>query len=313
LYLLIYAIWEESLLRQEASMSMRLFMLRVVFYFMHEMHFAIHQLRGQRTLRVAEKKTAHSSYVTVATLSKLKRMILTVLGQVYAINFFPHRLGLDRIGSHVEENYIGTIRQRCCSNNQAETMFRAVARLAFVKPRLPALGYRPQLSSRANLGGVRMSEDGMSTQPAEVSPFQIVHSILCGLGHEIRRPDAGIVPFEQEVQWILHLAVTPPPGSGHFCGDATVSQILTRLIVVRSQCSLTEEEQALSSAKVHRTRTWTMYDLESLEEAIEEGKRDFSELGAQFPNKPVKYAQNKYRELLRFESSRRPWTFDEGH
>jgi hypothetical protein len=39
LYLLIYAIWEESLLRQELSMSMRLFMLQVVFYSMYEMHF----------------------------------------------------------------------------------------------------------------------------------------------------------------------------------------------------------------------------------------------------------------------------------
>jgi hypothetical protein len=59
---------------------------------------------------VTEKKTAPSSHITVVILSKLKRMILTVLGQVYAINFFPHRLGLDRIGSHVEENYIGIIR-----------------------------------------------------------------------------------------------------------------------------------------------------------------------------------------------------------
>jgi hypothetical protein len=190
LYLLIYAIWEKSLLRQELLMSMRLFMLQVVFYFMYEMHFAIHQLKEQRTLRATEKKTAHSSRVTVATLSKLKRMILTVLGRIYVVNFFPHRLGLDRIGSHVEENYTGIIIQRCCSNNQAETVFRVVARLEFVKSRLSAFGYRSQLSSRANLGGVRIVEDGISTQPAEVSPLQIVHSILYGLGHDVRRADA---------------------------------------------------------------------------------------------------------------------------
>jgi hypothetical protein len=272
LYLLIYAIWEESLLHQELSMSMRLFLLQVVFYFMYEMHFAIHQLKEQRTLRVTEKKTAHSSHATAATLSKLKRMILTVLGQIYAINFFPHRLGLDRIGWHLEENYIGIIRQRCCSNNQAETAFRPVARLEFVQSRLPSLGYRLQLSSWANLGGVRITEDGMSTQPAEVLPLQIVHSILCGLGHEIRRADTGIVPFEQAIQWILDLAISPPPGSGHFCGHASGSQILTRSIAFRSQRSLKEEEQASSSAKVRRTRTWTVDDLERLKEAAEEGE-----------------------------------------
>jgi hypothetical protein len=157
-------------------------------------------------------------------------MILTVLGQIYAINFFPHRLGLDKIGSHVDESYIRIFRQRCCSNDQAETGFRAVTRLEFVKSRLPALGYRPQLSSRANFGGVRITEDGISTQPTEVSPLQIVHSILYGLGHEIHWVDAGIVPFEQAIQWILDLAVSPPPGSGDFCGDASGSQILTHLI-----------------------------------------------------------------------------------
>jgi hypothetical protein len=105
LYLWIYVIWEESLLNQESSMSMRLFMLQVVFYFMYEMHFTIQQLKEQRTLRVTEKKTALSSDVTFATLSKLKRMILTVLGQIYAVNFFSSRLGLERIGSHIEEGY----------------------------------------------------------------------------------------------------------------------------------------------------------------------------------------------------------------
>jgi hypothetical protein len=128
----------------------------------------------------------------------------------------PSRLGLDRIGSHVEENYIEIIRQCCCSNNQAETVFRAVARLDFIKFRLPALVYRPQLSLLANLGGVRITEDGLPTQPAEVSSLQIVHSILCGLGHEIRRADTGIVPFEQAIKWILDLAINPPLGSGHF-------------------------------------------------------------------------------------------------
>jgi hypothetical protein len=56
LYLLIYAIWEELLLNQELSMSMRSFMLQVVFYFMYEMHFIIQQLKEQRTLRVTERK-----------------------------------------------------------------------------------------------------------------------------------------------------------------------------------------------------------------------------------------------------------------
>jgi hypothetical protein len=313
LYLLIYAIWEESLLNQELSMLMRSFMLQVVFYFMYEMHFTIQQLKEQRTLRVTEKKTALSSDVTFATLSKLKRMILTVLGQIYTISFFPSTFSLDRIGSHIEENYIGIIRQRRCWNNQAETVFLAVARLEFVKSRLPLLGYRAQLSSRANLGGVRITENGISTQPAGLSPFQVVQSILCGRGHEIRRTDAEIVSFEQAIQWILDLAVNPRAGPGHFFGDANGSQIVTRLIAFRSQGSVRDNEQTDSSSEVRRTRTrtWRMNDIERLKGVVEQGERDFTKLGAQFPNKSLKCIQKKYRKLLRFERSCRPWTFDE--
>jgi hypothetical protein len=138
IYLLVYALWQESLLNKEIATSMRLFMLKVVFYFMYEMHSAIQHLRERRALRVTEKKTNLSSDVTFATVPRLKRMILTVLGQIDAIVSFPESLGLDRIGSHIEENYIGIIRQHCFSNNQSETVFRAVARLEFVKSHLPS-------------------------------------------------------------------------------------------------------------------------------------------------------------------------------
>jgi hypothetical protein len=91
-YLLIYAIWEESLLNQELSMSMRSFMLQVVFYFLYEMDFTIQQLKEHRTLRVTEKKTAFSSDVTFATLLKLKRMIRAVL--LLSTRSFPDEFSL---------------------------------------------------------------------------------------------------------------------------------------------------------------------------------------------------------------------------
>jgi hypothetical protein len=54
-----------------------------------------------------------------------------------------------------------------------------------------------------------------------------------------------------------------------------------------------------------------MDDIEKLKGAIEQGERDFTKLGAQFPDKSLKCIQKKYRELLRFESSHRSWSFDE--
>jgi hypothetical protein len=134
---------------------------------------------------------------------------------------------------------------------------------------------------------------------------------LCGLGHEIRRIDAEIVSFKKAIQWILELAINPGPGLGHLFGDASGSQIVTRLITFRSQGSVRDDEQTYSSFEVRRTRTWTMDEIERLKGAIEQGERDFTKLGAQFPNKSLKSSQKKCRELLRFESSRRPWSFNE--
>jgi hypothetical protein len=149
-------------------------MLQVVFYFMYEVHFAVQHLKEQGVLRVTEKKTTLSSNVTFAALPRLKRMILTVLGQIDAMASLPERLGLERIGSQIEANDIGIIRQRCYSDSQSETVFRALARLEFVKSHLPSLGYCHQISSRAKLGGVRRAKEGRSTAPADLSPLQVV-------------------------------------------------------------------------------------------------------------------------------------------
>jgi hypothetical protein len=46
-YLLTYANWEESLVNQALSKSMRLFMLQVVFHFMYELCYAIEKLKLQ--------------------------------------------------------------------------------------------------------------------------------------------------------------------------------------------------------------------------------------------------------------------------
>jgi hypothetical protein len=119
-----------------------------------------------------------------------------------------------------------------------------------VKSRRSLLGYQAQLSSRANLGGVRITENGISTQPAELSPLQVVQTILRGLGHEIRHTDAEIVSFKWAIQWILDLAVNPLPGLGHFFGDASGSEIVTLLIGFRSQSSVRDDEQTHSSSGV---------------------------------------------------------------
>jgi hypothetical protein len=311
IYLLVYALWQESLLNKELSTSMRLFMLKVVFYFMYEIHSAIQALKARGVLRVTEKKTTLSCEVTFAALPRLKRMILTVLGQMDAIVSFPENLGLDRIGSHVEENSIGIIRQHCFSNNQSETVFRAVARLEFVKVHLSSFGYCHQISSRANLGGVRLTEEGISTVPTDLSPLQVVQGVLSALGCDVRRTDVEIISFSDAIQWIIDLAVQAPIGPSHFCGDASGSQILARLIAFRPEGSSKGGEQTRTWTAERRTTTWSPEELTRLMGAMGQGMQDLNDRQPLFPKKSPRCLWRKFRELLRFESSRRPWTHDE--
>jgi hypothetical protein len=116
-----------------------------------------------------------------------------------------------------------------------DKVFRAVVRLEFVKSRLPSLGYQSRSPSLANLGRVRITEEGRSIEPVNLSPFQVVQSILLGLGCEIRQMGVVIVPFDQAVQWIIELAITAPTGLCHFYEDASGSQIRTPLMTFRPE------------------------------------------------------------------------------
>jgi hypothetical protein len=92
-----------------------------------------------------------------------------------------------------------------------------------------------------------MEHPGCQLTPANLSPLQVVQSVLSALGGKIRRTDADIVSFGAAIQWIIELAVRAPTGPSHFCGDASGSQILARLsrFVHSLQCG----EQDLGASK----------------------------------------------------------------
>jgi hypothetical protein len=172
--LVIYSLWQAAVVNKFLSGAMRQILLGVVFYLIWENHHLITSLRRNGTLTVEEKRTTSTYEVTLAALGKMRRMLATILAQIHVIRFHTDGFGLDRIGSHVEENYVGTIRQRCHHDHRHETIFRAVSRMEFVKSHIPDLGVGCRLSSRASFGGVRITGDGYSHIPFE-SPAQLAN------------------------------------------------------------------------------------------------------------------------------------------
>jgi hypothetical protein len=63
-------------------------------------------------------------------------------------------LGLDRIGSHTEENFIGRVRSTCHGNNRLDNVQHQVARFEFARSQLSVLGIERKIAKRFNLGGI---------------------------------------------------------------------------------------------------------------------------------------------------------------
>jgi hypothetical protein len=66
-------------------------------------------------------------------------------------------LGLDRIGSHAEENFIGSVRSICHGDNRLDDVQHQVARFEFARSLLSVLGIERIIAKRVNLGGISMA------------------------------------------------------------------------------------------------------------------------------------------------------------
>jgi hypothetical protein len=97
---------------------------------------------------------------------------------------------------------------------------QATVRFEFMKSHLPLLGYRRQLSSRANLGGVKITDEGKLPVPAGLLSLQVAQSVLYALGCGIRRLDMELIPFKE---------VRAPIKPCQLCRNASGRQILTHL------------------------------------------------------------------------------------
>jgi hypothetical protein len=224
----------------------------------------------------------------------MRRILTAILAQIHAIRFHPGRLGLDRIGSHVEENYIGTIRQRCHHDDRHKTVFKAVSGMEFVKSHMPDLGFGCRLSSQANLGGLRVTGDGYSHIPFE-SPVQLADSLLRGLNLSARPTRPKMTPLDSIIDWMIDVAMNDPSGVIPFCSAVSGAQIVSRLLLFRPS----SQTHAASKPASHcpQSRSWTIQELQLLKGAIKEDAHDISTLELLLPAKTRKRITAKFREL----------------
>jgi len=158
--------------------------------------------------------------------------------------------------------------------------------------------------NRANLGGVRLTDDGYSANPG-VSALQFAESLLRGLRFPVRFPDMpGLLSIGDAIQWLIDIAVYAPCGPVRVHGQISGVQILSRLIAFSGEAVIPHEP-------ARRTRVWTLPELRAIEVAIEGGEHDPANLADMLPTKSATMIQKEFRRILKDTSARRPWMPEE--
>lgn len=90
-------------------------------------------------------------------------MILTLIGEIVCCLKGDANTVLDLLGSHVEENHIGTIRYLCKGNNCWENVKHQESRHEFICRESNVIFYKPQ-PKRLNVGGCQLKDTNLTVK-----------------------------------------------------------------------------------------------------------------------------------------------------
>jgi hypothetical protein len=294
LYLLIYGLWTDALVNPRLSIALRIFFLQVALIMLSEIYMNMTTIAG-----LTEKKSKGSPGLFFAARGKLRRMMLTVAGVLYAIEKHPDHLGLDRIGSHIEENYIGIIRQLCHQNNQKDRVFHATARYEYIRSRFDELCFPHHVAKRVNFGGVRVGAAGYYAEfPAGSLAF--VGSLFRGLSMPTKLPETNTL--DEVIDFLLTVAAATPYQKARFSGDLAGHLIVARLVTFHRPAPLPGEE-GVESRRV--TRTWSDAETEALKEGMLQHLKDIELLPRL--DKTLAQIGRKRRDLINGAFGLRKW------
>ena len=106
-YLLPFALWSAVLRSEYLDLTSRKQILEIV-----KCIFVMEYIKLQNNLdsNISEKYSKNCQRITFYTKMKLKRIINSIIGIYYALEYYPNHLALNRISSHPLENTFGNTR-----------------------------------------------------------------------------------------------------------------------------------------------------------------------------------------------------------
>jgi hypothetical protein len=107
------------------SWGARILILETLLHFCHLQCTLI--IQAKINSAVTQKKSKHNICLTFVSRKKLQRFVCALSSQLTGFLLEEPDLGLDRIGSQTEENFIGSVRSICLGDNRLDNVQHQVA------------------------------------------------------------------------------------------------------------------------------------------------------------------------------------------
>jgi hypothetical protein len=340
LYVLVFGLWMEAVENPNFSLETRMVIIDTLLLFFMTLGKL---MKAVTNSPLRQKKQGQGSNVTFATENKIKRFVCTLFAQRAALGSGDVNLGLDRIGSHTEENYIGNIRRICHGDNRTVTVKHQVSRFEIARHVLQCYKIERKITKRANLGGVNLSHANTSGFVYTMgSPSEFARELLwkAGIRREQLLKGADGILSKESLEVLQHssdeelsvcnfiemtrdlVTKAPWPGNISRVRESTQGcQIVSRQVAFgfkKKEADLTgaheaaiEEGEREEAVEAPRRRVrWTPTDTATMKAAIMHKEDNSANLLLLFEGRPFSTLDRKHKAAMD-ELSAREWSAEE--
>lgn len=196
-YFFTYSLWNEAIFNEKISPKTRLYFLFITLCIFSRLESFYNSKEFDQ--KVFEKKGIDHQFISFITKDKIIRIINTLIVIIKEIiSSSDGKLGLNRLGSHTIENFIGRIRSLCHQDNRFETVLHNLSRYELIVRDFDQcfLVFKPR---HTNPGGSVLSQEGADFD-SEFEPDTIVEWLFQSVGMSDETEDNQLNAFFEKLK-----------------------------------------------------------------------------------------------------------------
>jgi hypothetical protein len=308
--LFVMARWTEGIENRKFNLKTRILIVETLLLFFLNQE----SLMNLRCSELAEKSSPGRTKVTFASKKKLQRFTCTLAAQYIALLTEDPSVGLDRIGSHTEENFIGNIRMICHGDNRVMTVRRMLSRLELARHLLSTISIERQVAKRINLGGIALGSGDARGFAFEGNSNDFAIELLVATGVDVNALSQMHALLGLNTETDSHRSLIQQ--SRLLAGEAPLSEVLPRIrnstrgsqIVSRLHVFGSQKHEMSEPSQqdgtlpvVRRSRVvWSIADMDLLRQAVRDGRGKMRDLRVLFAGRSETTLRSKRREMQMF-------------